>query len=419
MFASDNRAFVADQWHGSSRADYAMAARGAARVLQDVGVTYRPLPYYFRIDPAEHAALVAATQTLVDAQDKLLAHLCSTRSPDELVALFRVPPAMAARMDWPAMASSRFRMLRADIIPTDDGYWFCELNHFSGVGAGESYHSGRAFAELLGRPVRGVSPFRDLAHLYVEACRRDGLGRIVILDSSKHRHLGYGRHQLLQDYLRLMAPDIEVAYHDEQDYPTAWLEPAEASRTLVHRIVTVTDTDDDGAYLSAVHDSGATVTSMFEAELKMHRAWFSLLCDERHHHLLDDAEVAVIRRHVPHTFDLSEGSLAATLADKDDWVFKRSYSYGGEGVLIGAQCERDELRQALVASGVDAWTCQRFVPASAVDLPAADGSPAPHLFVLGMFVYGERANGLLVRASAESQVVNASRGGGVSWAFAE
>jgi hypothetical protein len=36
-----------------------------------------------------------------------------------------------------------------------------------------------------------------------------------------------------------------------------------------------------------------------------------------------------------------------------------------------------------------------------------------------MFVYGEQARGLLVRASAHSQVVNVPSSGGASWAFTE
>jgi hypothetical protein len=46
---------------------------------------------------------------------------------------------------------------------------------------------------------------------------------------------------MLQRYLRLMAPELEVCYHDEHSYPTHWLRPAEAKRTLVHRIVTYDD----------------------------------------------------------------------------------------------------------------------------------------------------------------------------------
>ncbi|MFL6137077.1 MAG: hypothetical protein ACJ74O_04675 [Frankiaceae bacterium] len=419
MFASYNRDFVADQRRGSSATDYAMAAGGAERLLRDIGVSFRVLPYYFRIDAAAHDALVAATGALADAQEKLLSHLCSTLSADELVAMFRVPPSMASRIDWAQVASGGPRMLRADIIPAEDGYWFCELNHFSGVGAGESYHSAKAFAELLGRPVAGVSPFRDLAHLYAVECGRAGLDRLVILDSAKHRQWGYGKIVMLQRYLALMAPELEVAYCDETDYPREWLEAGEARRTMVHRIITLDDTTDGGAFLSMLHDSGATLSCMFEAELKMHRKWFSLLCDPRYHHLLSAAELAVIERYVPRTFELTRDNVEEALAAKDDYVFKRSYSYGGEGVLIGRQQSRDDLRQALLAGGVEAWECQRRVPTATVELPSGSGRPEPYWFVLGMFVYGERSNGLLVRASAASQVVNASTGGGVSWAFVE
>ena len=76
-------------------------------------------------------------------------------------------------------------------------------------------------------------------------------------------------------------------------------------------------------------------------------------------------------------------------------------------------------RRLLLADGVEAWACQRLVPTSTVDLPTADGGAAPHHLVLGMYVYGDRSSGLLVRGSAASPVVNASGGGGVSWAFVE
>ena len=416
MFADYNREFVADQRPG---ADHAMAARGADRVLADLGVAYRSLPCYFRIDAATYGELVRATDALVGAQEKVLRHLCSTLSPDELVAMFQVPPDMASRLDWADAASTRFRMLRADIVPTDSGYYFCEVNHFSGVGGGECYHSARTFAELLGRPVRGMSPFRELAHLYVTECRRAGLTRVVVLDSSRHRQWGYGEHRALQDYLRLMAPELEIAYCDELSYPDRWLRAGEAGRTLVHRLVTLGDVADGGAFLAAVHASGATVTCMFEAELKMHRRWFSLLCDPRYQLLLDERERATVDRYVPHSFDLSGDTLDAALADKDGYVFKRSYSYGGAGVVLGADRSRDDLRRLLLADGVEAWTCQRLVPTSTVDLPTADGGAAPHHLVLGMYVYGDRSSGLLVRGSAASPVVNVSRGGGVSWAFVE
>jgi len=156
---------------------------------------------------------------------------------------------------------------------------------------------------------------------------------------------------------------------------------------------------------------------MFEAELKMHRTWFSLLCDPGYRQLLDERQRAAVDRYLPYSVDLRPENLDEALADKDGYVFKRSYSYGGQGVVLGADRTRDELRQALLADGVEAWACQRRVQASTVDLPGPDGRVRPHHLVLGMYVYGDRSSGLLVRGSAASPVVNASRGGGVSWAF--
>ena len=56
---------------------------------------------------------------------------------------------------------------------------------------------------------------------------------------------------------------------------------------------------------------------------------------------------------------------------------------------------------------------------SSLDLPVTGGRTEPFYFVLGVFVYGDNASGLLVRAAARSSVVNVSQGGGVSWAFVE
>jgi hypothetical protein len=417
-FTGYNEPFLAGQRDASCPLDYAMAARGAEQLLTDLGIAYRPLPYYFRVDRATHDALAHATRVLVGAQERLLRHLCATRAPDELTRMFDVPAAMAAHLDWSELASSRPRMLRADIVPTDSGYYFCELNHFNGVGGLESYYSAYAFAELLGRSVSGVSPIRQLAHLYLTECRRGGFTRFVILDSTDHRAAGYGEKWLLRRYLHLMAPDLEIHYHDEKTYPTEWLAPEEARRTLVHRLITFDDTTDDGGFLVAVRDSGATFSSFFEAELKMHRRWLSLLCDPEHQSLLTEEERDVVQRYVPHTFEIDADNIDAVLAGKDELVLKRSYSYGGEGVVMGDRCRPDELRDLLGPDG-SGWSCQRRVRASSLELPGPDGTAAPFYFVLGMYLFGDGASGLLVRGGPHSPVVNVGRGGGVSWAFVE
>ncbi|MFK4102489.1 hypothetical protein ACI2L1_20880 [Streptomyces sp. NPDC019531] len=418
MFAELNRAFVADQRTTPGPRRHALAVAAADRLLADLGMKYRTLPCHFRVDAPTHAELASATRLLADAQDKVLAHLCATRSAEELVAMFDVPPDMAQHLDWPTLPASGLRMLRADIVPGADGYWFCELNHFSGVGAGEGHHSARTYAEILGRPVAGVSPFRGLALQYVAECRRAGLTRVVVLDTTEHRRQEFGEHLMLQRYVRLLAPDIELAYHTELTYPERWLKPDEAARTLIHRLFTFQDTTDRGEFLVAVRDSGATVACMFEAELKMHRRWLALLCDPAHRHLLTGQEAAAVDRYVPHTAVLTPEGLDAAVGDKDRLVFKRSYSYGGEGVLLGDRHPPEQLRELLTRDATT-WIAQRRIPAPPLDLPLTDGSTAPFHLVLGMYLYGDETAGLLVRGTAASAVVNLSRGGGMSWAFTE
>ncbi|HEX4728546.1 MAG TPA: hypothetical protein VH298_12160 [Jatrophihabitans sp.] len=418
MFTEYNRAFLAEQRGGTRSPDYATAAAGANQLLDDLGIAYRALPYYFRIDRQTHAELARATRVLVRAQEKLVEQVCRSFSAEELQRMFTVPAAMAAAMDWSTVAGRGLRMLRADIIPTDAGYFFCELNHFSGVGATEAYYSAYAMADLLGRSVAGISPIRQQAHLYLTECRRAGFTRFVILDSTKHQPFGFGEKWFLQRYLRLMAPDLEIHYCDELTYREEWFAPAEAARTLIHRLVTYDDTADEGAFLVAVRNSGATFSCLFEGELKMHRRWFSLLCDPEYQQLLDAEELAVIERYVPHTFDLTADNLASALADKDRLVFKRSYSYGGKEVFIGDQYSTERLSE-LLSIDISGWNCQRRVHTSSLELPGPDGQLLPFYFVLGMYLYGEGASGLLVRGAANSPVVNVAQGGGVSWAFVE
>ncbi|MFF7953269.1 hypothetical protein [Streptomyces griseorubiginosus] len=418
VFADLNRAFVVDQRTRSGPQRHALAVRAADGVLADLGMKYRMLPCDFRIDAATHAELASATRLLADAQDKVLAHLCATRTAGELEVMFDVPPDMARHLDWPSLPTSGLRMLRADIVPGADGYWFCELNHFSGVGSGEGFHSAHTYAEILGRPVAGISPFRQLALQYVAECRRAGLTRLVVLDTTEHRRQEFGEHLMVQRYVRLLAPDIEVAYHTERTYPEGWLKPDEAERTLIHRLFTFQDTTDRGAFLAAVRDSGTTVSCMFEAELKMHRLWLALLCDPAYRSLFNGEEAAAIDRYVPHTAVLAPDGLDAAVADKDGLAFKSSYSYGGQGIVLGDRHTPAQLR-GILTRDTTAWITQRRVPAPPLDLPLTDGSTAPFHLVLGMYLYGDETAGLLVRGTTGSAVVNLSQGGAMSWAFTE
>ena len=68
---------------------------------------------------------------------------------------------------------------------------------------------------------------------------------------------------------------------------------------------------------------------MFEAELKTHRRWLSLLCDPGYRHLLNDEECATIERYVPRTYDVHPDTVDTAVADKD-----RSFTLTGNGDVL-------------------------------------------------------------------------------------
>jgi uncharacterized circularly permuted ATP-grasp superfamily protein len=176
---------------------------------------------------------------------------------------------------------------------------------------------------------------------------------------------------------------------------------------------------DGGAFLQALVDGGATVVNTYESEIRMNKIWFALLHDEAIQSQLDPADRDLIVRTIPHTFALDDGNFAATLAAKDDYLFKRRRSYGGLGIYIGREWPRDELAAILRDDGIREWTAQRALDPLPMMLPGADPLELqPHNMVYGLFLYGTRANGMLVRASTTSRVVNVTTGKArIGWAM--
>jgi hypothetical protein len=278
------------------------------------------------------------------------------------------------------------------------------------------------YFHTLGYPDTGrpPGPLNLLATHYAQLVRKRGHVRVVILDSVEHGRHGYPRQLLLQRYLRAAIPGLAVELCDEQSYPQRWLTPAEGARTLVHRMFTHEEVTDDFAFLEQLWQSGASIAG-FESDLRMSKRFLVLMCDPAYRHLLDREELAAIDRYVPHSHALTEDNLAEAIAGRDELVFKwdDSASYGGSGVLIGAEHEAGELERRLREHGVERWICQRAVVAEELPLRAADDAePLPYRVVLGLYWYGGATSGMMLRGSRSSRVVNASSATGrIGWAY--
>jgi hypothetical protein len=371
---------------------------------------------------AEFVELGRASSALLSAQLKIIRHLFATRSKESVLELFRMPRRLAAFINWDNLQHGDSTIGRMDVVPTRAGYFFCELNIFPGVGGGEACESANAYFESLGYPQVALTgcPLRELAGLYTGECRKRDLRRVVILDSTAHAQLGYPRQEFLKRYLEEANPGVAVELLDEVRYPKEWLTRSEGERTLVHRMFTYEEVTDDYAFFEKLWESGAVLTNGFEAELRMSKRLLAMLCEPGYQALLSDDEVAAIRKYLPHTFSLTEENLAFALRNKGELVFKwdAGSSYGGSGVLMGGDWPTEVLERKLREAGVDGWICQRVVEAEMVALRSIDNTtPVEYRLVLGLYSYGGKPNGFLVRGSPTSKVVNVSNGGKLGWAF--
>ena len=133
---------------------------------------------------------------------------------------------------------------------------------------------------------------------------------------------------------------------------------------------------------------------------------------------LPEPDGAFIRRHVPWTARAQTISLSEALAGQDRLVLKPGGGYGGTGVVVGqavpASTWRRELDQARAQGG---HVLQEYVAGDTITLSfthreTGEVRGAGVRFILGPFVFGGQAAGMLVRHSAPGTgaVLNAMRG---------
>lgn len=417
-------ATVNDPWisalHGAADA---VRRRGTADLVREFATSRNgekclPVPYPLTIAQQDYDRLTDVAARLLSAQARILRHLLRTRSGGEVLTMFGLPASLDDDVDWDAMAHGRDVIARFDVLPSGDRFWFCELNSDSSVGGLELYDCIAVYASSLGWPVlRGQhSPAEDVAGLLRAAASGRRVSRVVLCDWSSSRDAGVFDFSLLLEYVRAALPGIDARLVYEDEYPEAWLRPGAGAETIVYRCFMHDDMDDGGALYRRLVDSGATIISTFETELRSHKRWLALYFDERYRHLLSPQELEAIDRHVPPTFALTEAGLGDALARKDDHVFKHDRGSGGAGVLLGSDIPSRELEAALRAHGLERWVVQRYVEADAVPFGHGD-SPSRQRVVLGLYVVDGRASGLMVRTSASSKIVNVTSGAstGSTW----
>ncbi|MEV7040411.1 hypothetical protein [Amycolatopsis sp. NPDC051061] len=374
---------------------------------------FRLLPHPFTIAADDHARLADAARVLVRAQTTILRHLLATLTRENLHAMFGLPA--SAVIDWAELAAEERIIARLDVLPTTEGYRFCEMNIDSSISGFEIHDCVDVLCARLGWSLLEgtASPQRDIAALIGRIARDRASERVVICDWDSRVGIGYFGFDLLRGHIVDAVPELDVQLVHHGDYRAEWLR--EGDRTLVYRGFMHADVDDP-AFVERLVGSGATVVNLFDSEIRTHKAWFAMFWDERYRRLLDPATLETIGTFVPRTVRMTPGNQADLIARREELVFKLARSSGGRNVVVGREHTAAEITARLRGTGPLDWVAQRFVETSKVVLARDIGSePRPHHVVLGIYLVDGAASGLLLRASETSTVVNVSGTAAAGW----
>ena len=370
-------------------------------------------------DDEEVRWLGSKGRALIELQSRLIADEIECFGRDGFLDRLNVPNLYRRFVDYDELLAPSYLVGRLDLLETERGFVCCEINVDSCVAGAEIFDVGRDLMKALGLAEAHLPerPLDDLAALVARSAHDRGAKRIVILDWSVGGGSG-GKGYLSFERMRgavERAAGLPVHIADEASFEDAWLGPG----TFVHRGFMMEEISDGGAMLDRLLDAGTTVRSTYEADIRMDKVWFARMWEARRNGRLDAQDAALVERFTPESWSITDRTLDAFIARKDELIFKIRRAFGGTGILIGAEETAENLRRAIAASGAANWIAQEMLAPLRLDLPDASGRTRTHELVHGLYLYGERENGLLLRGSCRSRVVNVSIGhAGLSWAMA-
>lgn len=384
------------------------------------------LPVQFHFDRGQFEELVRAARALVEIQSKMIGQFLERLGPEAFLELFQVPPAMRRFVNWDELTDPEYLVARFDLVETETGYRFCEFNVDSCVAGAEAQEFAVSYLEEMGLTLDGYqrrSPLADLAEMIGEYARRSDVRRIVILDwsteggSAGKGYLSFDR--MRQHLVAECGGELPVSVCDEQTFCREWLSPEEAPRTLVHRGFMMEEMDDGGVFLDQLLAAGVRVRNTFESEIRMSKLWFALMHASEFTSGLTDAENGLIRVYLPRTFRMRDWPLSEIRETREQWLFKRNRSFGGIDIRLGQELNEFEFDRFWEKESPDHWVVQEFLATRSGEIPdkCMEDLQRQHL-VFGLYLYQDRANGMLVRASPRSRIVNVTAGAAkMAWAF--
>ncbi|OCQ21024.1 hypothetical protein A7985_14670 [Pseudoalteromonas luteoviolacea] len=365
--------------------------------------------------------LAQAADLIVEAQTKILSTLCNEFNHEQLLDMFDLAPDFVDFVDWEELIENNNMIARFDIIPSADGYHFCEFNFGSPIGGCEEGFCHTQYIDQLDLPSNHPKPIPrfEMAEFFKPLIEQKNIDNIVLLSMRSHRFIGYFSLEHFRSELEKVFPNLSVTIHDEVSYPKSLLGPGKGLNTLVYRMFVADDVCENLYFFTSLWQSQATVVNSFESEIRGNKKWLSMFHSARFRQCLDEKELAAIDQYIPETLSLAENELTSFLDAKEDYVFKFENSFGGKGIVFGDQETVEDLKKRIYSTGQQNWSAQKRIVSTQLDVPhTIKGEIQSHHTVLGMIIVGNHHMGMNIKLSRSNRIVNVSSGEALTgWAF--
>lgn len=398
------REAVTDPW---------LDARIDAYRTRYAGVKIQPLRKAVPLRIPELAQIREAIPNLLTAQQTLLRHFLSERGPAGTLEFFGVPGDLSRWMSVLTDPGIDPPILRVDVLPLPDGRArICEINIDSCVGVAEAADLFR-LEQLRHGEIPQQTPYEHLAVLVGQELARLGGDKVCLFDWTHYQASGWFTLDRLKDTIATALPGVEVFLANE----LGGVERVDA-RTVVFRIFPSADAYTDPALTAELFGRAGHVLTDFSSDLLSSKLWMAVYHDDRYRGLLTEEMRDAIDRTVPWTTRADASNLDSLLESKDRYFFKSATDFGGRGVMAGHSTPEDEIRKRILDDGSGGWVAQEKCETASLEVHPLDApAPVTGTGVLGLYRFGRQWSGVMVRASADTDVVNVTRGSLLGWGY--
>jgi glutathionylspermidine synthase len=181
--------------------------------------------------------------------------------------------------------------------------------------------------------------------------------------------------------------------------------------------------DQEHPLIRAYKDGKVFMANSFRSKLVHKKSGFAILTDPAYHHLFEESEIELIRKHVPWTrllrpatttFRGVEWDLLSLISKhREEFVLKPNDDYGGRGVSLGWEMNAEDWQTALRNAVKKPYVVQERVTGLRTRIPAySDRVFLDQMYMdLNPFLFENKVEGALIRLSA-GPLLNITSGGG-------